>query len=201
MTSLWFIQGLWGRENISSHVTAVLHWSIDFFQDAGLKPPVSSSCQEMTNMLYVFATKYDTKVKKRVFEPFFMCVCLGGGGGGGVGGVGVGVGGWGGVGGGGGGWLVHVLFQCITDSRMECMYVFVNASKSKSSSVFHANYKDLIATTFCMCHHSEWMITFNGLLGTADIGVHVVHTSHVIITYALESVSSFIYVTQYTDHN
>ena len=185
MTSLWFIQGLWGRENISSHVTAVLHWSIDFFQDAGLKPPVSSSCQEMTNMLYVFATKYDTKVKKRVFEPFLcvcVCVCV-----------------W--AGGGGGGWLVHVLFQCITDSRMECMYVFVYASKSKSSSVFHANYKDLIATTFCMCHHSEWMITFNGLLGTADIGVHVVHTSHVIITYALESVSSFIYVTQYTDHN
>ena len=34
---------------------------------------------------------------------------------------------------------------------------------------------------------SEWL-KFNGLLG--DNGVHVVHTSHVIIAYTLESLSS-----------
>ena len=32
---------------------------------------------------------------------------------------------------------------------------------------------------------SEWVIMFNGLFGKADIGVRVVHTSHVIITYTL----------------
>ena len=37
---------------------------------------------------------------------------------------------------------------------------------------------------------SEWVIKFNGVFGTADIGVHVVYTSHVIITYTLESLSS-----------
>ena len=35
----------------------------------------------------------------------------------------------------------------------------------------------------------------NGLLGTVDIGVHVVHTSHVIITYTLESLSYLTYIT------
>ena len=33
---------------------------------------------------------------------------------------------------------------------------------------------------------SEWEIKFNSLLGTANIGVHVVHTRRVIITYKLE---------------
>ena len=34
---------------------------------------------------------------------------------------------------------------------------------------------------------SEWVIKFNGLFGTADITVYVVHTNRVIIAYALES--------------
>ena len=40
---------------------------------------------------------------------------------------------------------------------------------------------------------SEWVIKFNSLFGTLDIGVHVVHTSHVIITYTLESLMIQIY--------
>ena len=42
---------------------------------------------------------------------------------------------------------------------------------------------------------SEWVIKFNGLLGTSDIGVHVVYTSCVIITYILESLSSLTMIT------
>ena len=37
---------------------------------------------------------------------------------------------------------------------------------------------------------SEWVIKFNGHFETADIWVHIVHTSHVIMTYTLESLSS-----------
>ena len=33
---------------------------------------------------------------------------------------------------------------------------------------------------------SEWVIPFNGIFGTADIGVHVVDIRGVIITYTLE---------------
>ena len=36
----------------------------------------------------------------------------------------------------------------------------------------------------------EWVSNFNGLLGTADTGVHVVHTSCVIMAYTLETLSS-----------
>ena len=36
---------------------------------------------------------------------------------------------------------------------------------------------------------SEWL-SLTAFLGTADIGVHIVHTSRVIIAYALESLSS-----------
>ena len=32
---------------------------------------------------------------------------------------------------------------------------------------------------------SEWVIKFNGLFWTADIGLHVVHTSRVITTYPI----------------
>ena len=42
---------------------------------------------------------------------------------------------------------------------------------------------------------SEWVIKFNGLLGTVDIDVHIVHTSHVIIAYTLETLSSFTQIT------
>ena len=37
---------------------------------------------------------------------------------------------------------------------------------------------------------SEWVIEFNSLFGTVDTGVHVVHTSCVIITYTSELLSS-----------
>ena len=37
---------------------------------------------------------------------------------------------------------------------------------------------------------NKWVIKFNSLLETRDIGVHVVHASRVIITYTLESLSS-----------
>ena len=37
---------------------------------------------------------------------------------------------------------------------------------------------------------SELVMKINGPLGTAVIGFHVVHTSRVIITYKLESLSS-----------
>ena len=40
------------------------------------------------------------------------------------------------------------------------------------------------------CQVRESVIKFNDLLETVDIGVYVVHTSHVIITYSLESLSS-----------
>ena len=43
---------------------------------------------------------------------------------------------------------------------------------------------------------SEWVIKFKGLLGTADIGVHVVHIIRVIMTYTFESLSSLPYITQ-----
>ena len=45
---------------------------------------------------------------------------------------------------------------------------------------------------FIMCVYdaSEWVIKFNRLLGTADIGVYVAHTSRVIVTHTLESLSS-----------
>ena len=42
---------------------------------------------------------------------------------------------------------------------------------------------------------SEWVIKFNGLLGTVDMGVNIVHSSRVIITYTLESVSSLTQIT------
>ena len=41
----------------------------------------------------------------------------------------------------------------------------------------------------------EWVIKFNGLFGTADIGAHVVLTSHVITTYTLESLSFLTQIT------
>ena len=44
-------------------------------------------------------------------------------------------------------------------------------------------------------NHSEWVIKFNGLFGTADTGAHVVHTSRVIITYALETLFSLTQTT------
>ena len=37
---------------------------------------------------------------------------------------------------------------------------------------------------------SEWVIKFNGFLGTADSEVYIVHISHIIETYTLESLSS-----------
>ena len=45
---------------------------------------------------------------------------------------------------------------------------------------------------FIMCVYdaSEWVIKFNRLLGTAEIGVHVAHTSRVILAYTLESLYS-----------
>ena len=36
---------------------------------------------------------------------------------------------------------------------------------------------------------SEWL-SLMAFLGTADTGVHMVHTSHVILAYTLESLSS-----------
>ena len=45
---------------------------------------------------------------------------------------------------------------------------------------------------------SDWDIEFNGLLGTADISVRIVHASRVIIAYTLESLSSLIYRSQLT---
>ena len=39
------------------------------------------------------------------------------------------------------------------------------------------------------------MIKFNSLFGTGDIGVHVVHTGCVNITYTLESLSSLTQIT------
>ena len=38
---------------------------------------------------------------------------------------------------------------------------------------------------------SEWL-SLTAFWGTADIGVHVVHTRRIIITYTLESLSSLI---------
>ena len=43
---------------------------------------------------------------------------------------------------------------------------------------------------------SELVSEFNSLLGTEDIRVHVVNTSHVIMTYTLELSSSVIYIIQ-----
>ena len=50
---------------------------------------------------------------------------------------------------------------------------------------------------------SEWVIKFNSLMGTADIGVHAVHTSRVILTYTLESLSSLTQITHnlFTGHD
>ena len=45
--------------------------------------------------------------------------------------------------------------------------------------MFHGDHGDV----------SEWVIKFSSLLGTADIWVHVVHTSRVIKTHILESLS------------
>ena len=45
---------------------------------------------------------------------------------------------------------------------------------------------------------SEWVgegLSLTAFFGTADIGVHVVHTSRVITTYTLESLSSFTKIT------
>ena len=38
---------------------------------------------------------------------------------------------------------------------------------------------------------SEWVIQFNSLSQIVDSKVHVIHISHVIITYTLESASQF----------
>ena len=47
-----------------------------------------------------------------------------------------------------------------------------------------------INKTASQFNEQGWVIKFNGLMGIANIGVHIVHTSHVIITYTLESLSS-----------
>ena len=46
-----------------------------------------------------------------------------------------------------------------------------------------------------VCQLQEWVIKFNCHLGTADIRVHIVHTSYVIIAYTLESLPSLTQVT------
>ena len=45
--------------------------------------------------------------------------------------------------------------------------------------------KDLQQSTF-----QEWVIKFSSLSETADSEVHIVHMSHAIIAYTLESASS-----------
>ena len=47
---------------------------------------------------------------------------------------------------------------------------------------------------------SEWL-SLTAFLGTVDIRVHVVHTSRVIIAYALEPLSSLTQIKQSTGHN
>ena len=76
------------------------------------------------------------------------------------------------------------------------------APTTSSFSTLHLASTDCIKTTarrgkrhlsfgiWCTLYQIEWVINFNGLLGTAVIGVHVVHTSCVIIAYTLETLSS-----------
>ena len=51
---------------------------------------------------------------------------------------------------------------------------------------FHWNLSPRVQVTLNQLWLSEWVIKFNGLSWTADIEVHVVHISHVIIVYTLE---------------
>ena len=92
-------------------------------------------------------------------------------------------------------WLLGVWLSITCD-----ITVLKNGTKSSTTLCFLTKIQHIRCCYFVMLilyllmvwdHQvSEWVIKFNSLFWTMDIRVHVVHTSHEIITYTLESLSS-----------
>ena len=77
-------------------------------------------------------------------------------------------------------WIIFLINSPVADGH-HCNVAFFFI-KISNYLYFHLKHS-VWSSTDREAEMIEWVIKFNGLLGTADIGVHVAHTSRVIITY------------------
>ena len=81
--------------------------------------------------------------------------------------------------------VIHIL-QILHNKLMRWQYRVTLWSQSQLTGAECCNY---VVNLVIIGSVSEWL-SLTAFVGKVEIGVHVVHTSHVIIAYTLESLSS-----------